>query len=63
LKTIPVVIMTSSQDEHDRLLCQQHNAEAYLTKPVDLEKFLSLLKQLKRFWQKDMVLPREVAQA
>jgi two-component system, chemotaxis family, response regulator Rcp1 len=63
LKTIPAVIMTASQDEHDRLICQQHNAQAYMTKPVDLEKFLALLRQLKRFWQKDMVLPQAVVQS
>ena len=57
LKTLPIVIMTSSQDERDRLRCQEHLVEAYLSKPVDLEKFLALLRQLKRFWQQDMLLP------
>jgi CheY-like chemotaxis protein len=49
LKAIPVVIMTSSQDEEDRLACSEHHVEAYLTKPLDLKKFLSLLTQLKQF--------------
>jgi CheY-like chemotaxis protein len=62
LKSVPVVIMSSSQDEQDRLACEQDEVEAYLTKPLDLEKFLSLLKQLKRFWQADMILPRAVTQ-
>lgn len=61
LKSLPVVIMTSSQDEQDRLACQQHDVEAYMTKPLELEKFLSLLKQLKQFWHEDMVLPRAIA--
>lgn len=57
LNSIPVVIMTSSQDEHDRLACEQHQVEAFLIKPLDLEKFLSLLRQLKQFWHEDMLLP------
>ena len=60
LKSIPVVIMTSSEDEQDRLACEKHDVAAYLTKPVDLEKFLALLKQLKRFWHENMVLPPAV---
>jgi CheY-like chemotaxis protein len=63
LKTIPVVIMTASEDEQDRTICQRHNVQAYMTKPVDLEKFLALLKQLKRFWQADMMLPPELVQS
>ncbi len=57
LKLIPVVIMTSSQDEEDRLRCQMLQVEAYIVKPVDLGKFLSLVKQLKRFWHEDVILP------
>ena len=60
LKSVPVVIMTSSQDESDRLLCEEHAVEAYLTKPLDLAKFLALLKDLRRFWHHDMILPQAV---
>lgn len=60
-KSLPVVVMTSSQDEPDRLACERHGVEAYLTKPLDLDKFFALLKQLKQFWQKDMVLPKALA--
>lgn len=58
LKSLPIVIMTSSQEEQDRLICEQHAVEAYITKPVDLTKFLSLVKDLKRFWHEDVILPR-----
>lgn len=61
LRSIPVVIMTSSQDEEDRLACEKHEVEAYLTKPVDQKKFLSLLEQLKRFWHEDMILPHALS--
>jgi CheY-like chemotaxis protein len=57
LKSIPVVVMTSSEDERDRVICGEQNVEAYMTKPIDLQGFLSLLKQLKQFWHEDMILP------
>ena len=60
LGSVPIVIMTSSQDESDRLTCQEHAVEAYLTKPLDLEKFLGLLSELKQFWHRDMILPQAV---
>lgn len=60
LNSIPVVIMTSSQDEHDRLICEEHAVEAFLVKPIDREKFLSLLTQLKQFWRADMILPQAI---
>ncbi len=57
LKDIPVVVMTSSTDDADRLRCNLHNVDAYVTKPVDLEKFLDLVRDLKRFWHDDVILP------
>jgi len=57
LSHIPVVIMTASRDEQDRLKCRLLDVEAYITKPVDLEKFLSLVKELKRYWHEDVILP------
>ena len=57
LHEIPVVVMTMSHDEEDRLRCKLHNVDAYVTKPVDLDKFLVLVQQLKRYWHKDMILP------
>jgi hypothetical protein len=32
--------------------------EGYMTKPVDYDKFLAVIKQLRRFWLADIVLPR-----
>jgi chemotaxis family two-component system response regulator Rcp1 len=59
LKDIPVVVMTMSADEEDRLRCQLHHVDAYVTKPVDLEKFLDLVRDLKHHWHKDMTLPNQ----
>ncbi|MGY8767938.1 MAG: response regulator [Pirellulales bacterium] len=57
LKAIPVVIMTSSEDEQDRVECEKHEVEAYVSKPINLQKFLDLIIKLKRFWHEEMVLP------
>lgn len=57
LRTIPVVVMTASKDHEDMLRSELLQVEGYISKPVDLEKFLSLLKDLQRFWHADLILP------
>ena len=57
LKSIPVVILTSSQHDEDMLRSQGLNVESYMTKPVNLEKFVALVKQLRAYWQADVILP------
>lgn len=60
LKTIPVVILTASNDSDDITRSQNLNVEGYLTKPVDLQKFLALIQDLNRFWHADMIVPSAV---
>ncbi len=57
LKSIPVVILTASTDEADRTATEKLEVESYLTKPVDLPKFLKIVKELSRFWREDMIVP------
>lgn len=57
LAEIPVVVLTASTDQEDRLNSEQLQVEAYMTKPVNLEKFLELVVKLSRFWREDMILP------
>ncbi len=57
LKDIPVVVMTASDDEEDRVKCQMLNVDAFISKPVNVDKFLDVVKQLKRFWLNDVILP------
>ena len=54
---IPVVVLTASTDQEDRLASEQLQVESYLTKPVNAEKFLDLVAKLSRFWHADMILP------
>jgi CheY-like chemotaxis protein len=63
LRQIPIVVLTASTDQTDIVRSENLNVEAYLIKPVDLEKFLELVQKLKRFWKEDMVVPRSDAQA
>ena len=63
LKDIPVVVLTASTDEEDKAQTERLQVESYLTKPVDLEKFQTLVTQLSRFWKADMVVPIQTASA
>jgi CheY-like chemotaxis protein len=57
LKGIPVVIMTASEEQDDRVQCDSLNVDGYVVKPVNFEKFLELVRKLKRFWLEDVILP------
>ncbi|MCR9116580.1 MAG: response regulator [bacterium] len=57
LHTVPVVVMTASDDEDDRLQCEMFNVAGYIQKPLNLPKFLLLVGELKRYWRKDVILP------
>ncbi len=58
LSLIPVVIMTGSDDYEDELRGQRLNVEGFITKPVDMPKFLELVKELKDYWMSDVILPQ-----
>lgn len=57
LKQIPVVVLTGSTSAEDMSNSEKLHVEAYLTKPVDLDKFLWLVKELKDFWMAGVILP------
>lgn len=50
LKTIPVVVMTTSRAEADRAKAYMHHANSYVVKPVDFEKFQQLVRDLSLYW-------------
>jgi CheY-like chemotaxis protein len=60
LKIIPVVILTTSSSEADILRSYQLHANCYITKPVDLDGFLEVVKSIDSFWLSVVRLPREV---
>ena len=57
LKRIPVVVLTTSRAEEDVLRAYDLHANCYVTKPVDLEQFLKIVKQIDEFWIKLVTLP------
>jgi two-component system, chemotaxis family, response regulator Rcp1 len=59
LKCIPVVILTTSASEADIQGSYQRHANCYITKPVDLEGFLKVVKSIDSFWLSVVKLPRE----
>jgi len=50
LASIPVAVMTTSQDEEDVLRAQNLNAHCYITKPIDYDQFINMVRSLKSFW-------------
>lgn len=59
LATIPVVILTTSASEADVLRSYQLHANCYITKPVDLDGFLAVVKSIDNFWLSVVRLPHE----
>jgi CheY-like chemotaxis protein len=57
LKSIPVVILTTSASETDIQGSYQHHANCYITKPVDLEGFLKVVRSIENFWLTVVKLP------
>jgi len=56
-KRIPVVIMTSSDDEKDILGAYDLHANCYVTKPVDIDKFMEAVRSIEEFWLTIVHLP------
>jgi len=58
LSTIPVVVLTTSHAEEDVLRSYQLHANAYVTKPVDFERFIEVVRQIDEFFVTVVKLPR-----
>jgi chemotaxis family two-component system response regulator Rcp1 len=57
LRRIPVVILTTSDDERDVLHSYNLHANCYITKPVDLKQFVDIVKAIEGFWLQIVRLP------
>lgn len=57
LKNLPVVILTTSQAEEDVLRAYGLHANCYITKPVDLEQLITVVRSIKEFWLTVVTLP------
>jgi CheY-like chemotaxis protein len=59
LKRIPVVILTTSKDEEDVLRAYNLHANCYITKPIDLQQFMKVVRSIEDFWLTIVRLPPE----
>jgi CheY-like chemotaxis protein len=59
LKTIPVVVLTTSRAEQDVLDSYALQANCYITKPVALEQFITVVKSIEDFWLTIVTLPHQ----
>ena len=59
LHRIPVVVLTTSEAEHDILLTYDLHANCYITKPVDFDQFTRVVQAIEGFWFTVVKLPRD----
>ena len=57
LKTIPVIVLTTSQAEQDILEAYGLHANCYIVKPVEFENFVTAVQSVQRFWLSVVALP------
>jgi len=57
LRKIPIVVLTTSENERDIRKAYDLNANCYITKPGGLEQFVSVMKSIQYFWSKVVQLP------
>jgi two-component system response regulator len=60
-KHLPVVVLTSSTEEKDRMQAYHHHANSYVQKPVDYDQFVAAARQLGLYWTVLNVRPPEDA--
>ena len=58
LRHIPVVILTTSQAEQDILQCYRLRANAFVTKPVEIDQFFQVVRSMEQFWLEVVKLAR-----
>ena len=61
LKVIPVIMLTTSDAEKDIAKSYYNHANCYITKPVDMDKFMEVIHTIKQFWISIVQLPKNHA--
>jgi CheY-like chemotaxis protein len=62
LKTIPVIILSTSKNEVDIEKCYELNVNCYITKPVELDNFIEVIRSVEKYWMQTAKLPRTIKQ-
>ncbi|HVS95660.1 MAG TPA: response regulator [Puia sp.] len=60
LKRIPVIMLTTSSAEKDILASYNNHANCYITKPVDLDRFMDVVRTIEDFWISIVKLPKAI---
>ncbi len=60
MRYVPVVVFSSSKAEADILSSYHHHANCYICKPLDLDAFIEVVRQIGRFWIDTVILPTKV---
>ena len=58
LKKVPVIVLTTSEDDKDIEECYYRGANSYIVKPVDFDGFIDAVQRLKDYWFEIVILPR-----
>ena len=58
LQQIPVIVLTTSNDDRDIDACYRAGASSYIQKPVDLEGFMKAIERLNDYWFEVVILPK-----
>jgi len=58
LRNIPVAVLTTSDDEEDIVRSYDLHANCYITKPLEFERFATIVEDLQNFWFSVVTLPR-----
>ena len=59
LRRIPVVVLTTSKAQEDIYRMYEQHANCYITKPIDLDQFIEVVKSIDNFWLTIVKLPTE----
>ncbi len=59
VKSIPVIVLTTSNDERDIQACYAEGANSYMHKPVEIKGFIEAIVRLKEYWFEVVVLPKD----
>jgi two-component system, chemotaxis family, response regulator Rcp1 len=59
LRTIPIVVLTTSNDDEDIRKAYNLNANCYIVKPVGFENFMKAMQSIRHFWFSVVALPPE----
>lgn len=63
LKTIPVIILSTSENDADIRYAYENYANCYITKPIDLDSFMNVFQQFQQFWLSIAQLPNRTNRA